>query len=50
LVGKPEGKTPFGTHGGQHKKWIMENKVGDSEIVDYSIFIWLRIGTGSELL
>jgi hypothetical protein len=39
LVGKPEGKRPLG-------RWILERLDG----VMWTGLVWLRIGTGGELL
>jgi hypothetical protein len=49
LVGKPEGKRPLGR---QRRRWIDNIKMGHLEIVwvVWTGLVWLRIGTGGELL
>jgi hypothetical protein len=51
LVGKPEGKRPLGR---PRRRWIDNIKKDLLEIglnvVDWTGLVWLRIGTGGELL
>jgi hypothetical protein len=48
LVGKPEGKRPLGR---PRRRWIDNIKMNLSQIgLSVVDWIWLRIGTGGELL
>jgi hypothetical protein len=48
LVGKPEGKRPLGR---QKRRWIDNIKMDLLEIeLFWTGLVWLRIGTGGELL
>jgi hypothetical protein len=49
LVGKPEGRRPLGR---PRRRWEDNNKMDLREVgwVAWTGSIWLRIGTGSELL
>jgi hypothetical protein len=50
LVGKPEGKTPLGR---PRRKWVDNIRMDLGEGgggVKWTGFVWLRIGTGGELL
>jgi hypothetical protein len=46
LVGKPEGKRPLGR---PRRRWIDNIKM-DQELVLWTGLVWLRRGTGGELL
>jgi hypothetical protein len=49
LVGKPEGKSPLGSRrlgGWIILRWILERRDG----VSWTGLVWLRLGTGGELL
>jgi hypothetical protein len=46
LVGKPEGKRPLGR---PRRRWIDNSKMDLLEI-GLNVVVWLRIGTGGELL
>jgi hypothetical protein len=47
LVGKPEGKRPLGR---TRRRWIDNIMMGLLESVLWTGLVWLRIGTGGELL
>jgi hypothetical protein len=49
LVGKPEGKRPLGR---PRRRWvdIIRMDLGEVDGVMWTGLIWLRIGTGGELL
>jgi hypothetical protein len=46
LVGKPERRRPVGVVGRIILKWILEEQGGKL----WTLFIWLRIGTGGGIL
>jgi hypothetical protein len=49
LVGKPEGKKPIGR---PRRRWVdnIRTDLGEVDGVTYTGLVWLRIGTGGELL
>jgi hypothetical protein len=49
LVGKPEGKRPLGR---PRHRWVHNIKMGlaETDVVVWTGLVWLRIGTGGELL
>jgi hypothetical protein len=49
LVGKPEGKRPLGR---TRCRWVDNNRMdlGERDEVMWAGLVWLRIGTGGELL
>jgi hypothetical protein len=54
LVGKPEGKRPLGR---PRRRWMDNIRMnlgevgwGDVDWIGWTGFVWLRIGTGGELL
>jgi hypothetical protein len=49
LVGKPEGKRPLGR---PRRRWVDNIRMGLGEMrwVMWTGLVWLRIGTGGELL
>jgi hypothetical protein len=52
LVGKPEGKRPLGR---PRRRWVDNirmglGEVGWGDVVMWTGLVWLRIGTGGELL
>jgi hypothetical protein len=47
LVGKPEGKRPLGR---PSRRWEDNIRMDLGEVVMWTGLIWLRIGTGGELL
>jgi hypothetical protein len=49
LVGKPEGKRPLGR---QRRRWVYNIRMDLGEVgrVKWTGLVWLRIGTGGELL
>jgi hypothetical protein len=49
LVGKPEGKRPLGR---PRRRWVdnIRMDLGELGLGDVDWMVWLRIGTGGELL
>jgi hypothetical protein len=49
LVGKPEGKIPLGR---RRRRWVdnIGMDLGEVRWGDVDLLVWLRIGTGGELL
>jgi hypothetical protein len=49
LVGKPEGKRPLGR---PRRRWVdnIRLDLGEVDGVMWTGFVWLRIGTGGEVL
>jgi hypothetical protein len=47
LVEKPEGKRPLGR---PRRRWVDNIRIDLGEVVMWAGLVWLRIGTGGELL